>query len=235
MNQIPILYENSEIYIVNKPAGVSVQGGAGVKHPLDEILSQRVGQKVFPVHRLDKDTAGILVVAKNHEAASKWTKLFSSRQIKKEYVAFCIGEFPKASGTIREEIFEHGHKKNAVTNYFVEQNFTCVLNSLTSAECDDCASASVQGGEAAISKARLVLETGRMHQIRIHLAKLGCPIVGDDKHGNFRLNKKLRKELGAKNLMLAAVSITLPIDGKQQTFTMKLPPHMEAFQSAIIK
>lgn len=216
MNQIPILYENSEIYIINKPSGVSVQGGAGVTHPLDEILSRQVGKKVFPVHRLDKDTSGILVVAKNHESASKWTKLFSgklngkSAEIKKEYIAFCIGEFPKSSGTISEQILEHGQNKNAVTKYKVEDTW--------------------HGGEIAISKVRLFLETGRMHQIRIHLAKIGCPIIGDDKHGNFRMNKVLRKEFGAKNLMLSAVSLTLPIDGKQQTFTVQLPSHMELFQ-----
>lgn len=219
MNQITILYENSEIYIVNKPAGVSVQGGAGVKHPLDEILSRQVGQKVFPVHRLDKDTAGILVVAKNHNSASKWTKLFSGKQnsksqrIKKKYAAFCIGEFPKSAGTISEQIFEHGQNKDAVTNYEVEDKYQC--------------------GEIAISKVRLLLETGRMHQIRIHLAKIGCPIIGDDKHGNFRMNKILRKEFGAKNLMLAAVSLSLPIDEKQQIFTVQLPSHMELFQIKI--
>lgn len=219
MNQIPILYENSEIYIINKPSGVSVQGGAGVTHPLDEILAQQVGAKVFPVHRLDKDTAGILVVAKNHDSASKWTKLFSGKlkgksvEIKKEYIAFCIGKFPKSAGTINAQIFEHGQNKNAVTNYKVEDTWNC--------------------NEIAVSKVRLLLETGRMHQIRIHLAKIGCPIVGDDKHGDFRMNKVLRKEFGAKNLMLAAVSLSLPIGGKQQTFAVQLPFHITIFQSKV--
>lgn len=229
MNEIPILYQNNEIYIVNKRAGVSVQGGKDVKNPLDEVLSRQVGAKVFPVHRLDKDTAGVLVVAKNHEAASKWAKLFSSRQIKKQYIAFCIGELPEISGKINQCVIEHGEKKNAVTHYVVEKKFVCAPTSFSG---EKSVTTDAVFSQETISQVRLTLETGRMHQIRIHLAKIGCPIVGDDKHGNFRINKILRRDFGAKNLMLCAVSLVLPIDGAKE-FVVPLPEHMRDFNAEL--
>ena len=67
MSVLPIVFENEEIFVVNKPKGVAVQGGEGVKHPLDEMLTQQVGYKIYPVHRLDKDTSGLLVVAKTQK------------------------------------------------------------------------------------------------------------------------------------------------------------------------
>ena len=87
MNTVPILYENDEIYVINKPAGLAVQGGQGVAHSLDEDFAKQVGQKVYLVHRLDKDTSGLMVVAKSSFAAGMWTKLISSKAVKKEYIA----------------------------------------------------------------------------------------------------------------------------------------------------
>jgi 23S rRNA pseudouridine955/2504/2580 synthase len=74
-----------------------------------------------------------------------------------------------------------------------------------------------------------MLETGRMHQIRIHLAKEGCPVAGDDQHGNFRMNKMLRKAAGVKRLMLAAVTLTVPLENDVRVFTAPLPDHMQSF------
>ena len=87
---IPIIYDNSEIFIINKKAGMSVQGGEKVSHPLDEELSRQTGQKVYLVHRLDKDTSGLMIVAKTPAAANKWTKLIGSKEVEKEYIAICI-------------------------------------------------------------------------------------------------------------------------------------------------
>ena len=89
---IPIIYENDEIIIINKPAGLAVQGGQGVVHSVDRDFAEQVGYKIYLVHRLDKDTAGLMVVAKNPVAAGKWTKLIGSKIVKKEYVALCVGK-----------------------------------------------------------------------------------------------------------------------------------------------
>ena len=203
MNDIPIIYQNPEIFIINKKAGMPVQGGEKIAHPLDEELSKQVGQKVYLVHRLDKDTSGLMIVAKTSQAAAKWTKLIGSKEIKKEYIAICAGSINPKEGEITEDIVQHGLSKRAVTHYQVEKEWEIERE-----------------GEQSIKmcQIRLQLETGRMHQIRIHLAKQGCPIAGDDQHGNFKLNKVLRKLAGIKHLQLYSVKLTLPIDGKDESF-----------------
>ena len=214
MNSIPVLYEDDEIYVINKPAGLSVQGGQGVKHSLDNDFAQQVGAKVYLVHRLDKDTSGLMIVAKSPFAASKWTKLISSKAVKKEYIAICAGKMKDKKGVITENLIQHGSEKSAVTYFTVEEekNFTT----------------EIEGYEnISLSFLRLKLETGRMHQIRIHLAKNGCPIAGDDQHGNFKLNKALKKALKIKSLLLASVRLTLPLNGRESVFEIELPPHMK--------
>ncbi|MBO4629014.1 MAG: RNA pseudouridine synthase [Treponema sp.] len=203
MNDIPIIYQNSEIFIINKKAGMPVQGGEKIAHPLDEELAKQVGQKVYLVHRLDKDTSGLMLVAKTPAAASKWTKLIGSKEVKKEYIAICTGTINPKQGEISEDIIQHGQSRRAVTHYKVEKEWKIERE-----------------GEAPVQmcQIRLQLETGRMHQIRIHLAKQGCPIAGDDQHGNFKLNKVLRKAAGIKHLQLFSVKLTLPLEGSIKTF-----------------
>lgn len=201
---IPIIYENSEFFIINKKSGMPVQGGEKIAHSLDEELSHQVGQKVYLVHRLDKDTSGLMMVAKTPAAANKWTKLIGSKEVEKEYIAVCIGVLPQKQGVINEEIVQHGQKKTAVTHYKVLDEQTVEW----------------EGQKIILSKVSLVLQTGRMHQIRIHLAKQGCPIAGDDQHGNFKLNKLLRKAAGIKHLQLFSVRLTVPIDGEKSEFIL---------------
>lgn len=210
MNSIPIVYNNDEIFIINKPAGLSVQGGQGVSHSLDVDFAKQVGQKVYLVHRLDKDTTGLMVVAKTPAAANKWTKLIGSKIVQKEYVAICAGTLKQKKGVIVDDVIQHGETKAAVTNYVVEKEWDLAI------PADD------EKGTAAtvihMSQIRLKLETGRMHQIRIHLAKQECPIAGDDQHGNFKLNKLLKKYHKIKTLQLCSQKLIIPIDGKEMEF-----------------
>lgn len=211
MNAIPIVYENEEIIIINKPAGVSVQGGEGVAHPLDRELPKQTGHEIFLVHRLDKDTSGLMIAAKTKPAAAKWSKLVASRAVKKEYDAICIGTFSERQGVITDDVVQHGEIKRAVTQYAVSEVFEI-----------DC------GGEKlSLSLVHLTLETGRMHQIRIHLAKKGCPIALDDKHGNFAKNKLLKKYCGTKRLLLCASKLSLPLSEKEKIMRIALPDYFE--------
>ncbi len=223
MTKIPIVYEDDEIFLVNKPAGLSVQGGAGITRSLDEELAKQVGCKVHLVHRLDRETSGLLVVAKNSPAAKKWIGLIAGKQVKKEYTAICFGlplvkGKPAKEGTITDSVTKQGREQSALTHFSVEDSVQIPLAESDGKDAED---------SICLSRLHLVLGTGRMHQIRIHLARVHCPIVGDDKHGDFKLNKVAKRALKIKTLCLAATKITLPLGGKMRTFEVDLPEHMK--------
>ncbi len=220
MNVLPILFENDEILIINKRAGLAVQGGEKVSHSVDELLAKQIGQKVYPVHRLDKDTSGILVVAKSSSAAGKWTQLIASGSVKKQYTAFCLG-IPGGfsinnaigkKGVFNSDVGNGKDKRSALTEYTIKS-----VKMFNHEETEE---------SFPISLLELTLGTGRTHQIRIHLAQNGCPIIADDKYGNFKTNKILRKYAKIKILQLAATKLTLPINGKNVTFEIEMPSHM---------
>ena len=202
---IPILYEDDAICVVNKPYGVAVQGGAGVRLPLTDILALQLNTAVYPVHRLDKETSGLLIIAKNAEAAAQCHQLFASNKVEKNYVAVCFGSSPaKKDGVITAPIREKGIKKDAVTQYRV----LC--------------------GNGDVTVFHIRLHTGRMHQIRIHLAEIGNPIIGDDKYGNFALNKHLWKQQRIRKLQLCAYRLAFPLRGVLRRFTIAIPDHIES-------
>ena len=190
--EIPILFENEFCLVLNKPSGLAVQGGEGVKVSLDSLLAKNYNPRPLLVHRLDKDTSGIILVAKTKEAASGFSVLLAGkgRSVVKQYVGLCSGVPEPAQGAIRLEINVRGSEKEAETLYRI-------------------VSAAHIGG-ISCSLLELKLGTGRMHQIRRHLAGIGHPLLGDDKYGNFSLNKELRKALGLKNLLLHASRLIIP-------------------------
>lgn len=192
MNKLQILFENDEIRVINKPQGLAVQGGKDVKTSVDTELALQTGEKIYPVHRLDKETCGILVTAKNPKAATKWTNLIGSKQVKKQYHALCFGKFEKTSGKFDLSVNEKGIEKKALTYYKV-------------LSCSEQISFPENPEEKfCFSLVELTLETGRMHQIRKHLAQNKTPILADDKYGDFKLNKLIKKQFGIKRLMLLA-------------------------------
>jgi 23S rRNA pseudouridine955/2504/2580 synthase len=204
-----ILYQDDEIFVIDKPAGLAVQGGAKIVHSVDALLAASTGAKVFPVHRLDKDTAGILVVAKTAAAAAQWTARMASPEVTKEYLALCVGRPPESAGTFTQTVGLP--PKSASTAYRVLDT------------------AALSGPEPDIppevSLLSLTLGTGRTHQIRIHLAQARCPVAGDDKYGDFKVNRALRKHWGIKKLQLAAMRLTLPLGGASRNFAILAPPH----------
>ena len=185
---LTLLYIDDMIAGVEKPAGLPVQGGEGVNVSLVEILAEQLGRPVFPVHRLDKDTAGALIVALSKEAASLYSEAFRKKRIEKGYLAICIGQPPQVSGAIRAPLQKRGAVQSAETFYDVE-----------------AVSAS---GEFSLLSVKI--ETGRMHQIRRHFALEGFPVACDDKYGDFKRNREIRRLYGARRLQLAATSIILP-------------------------
>ena len=198
MKGITILYEDQNFLILNKPAGLPVQGGRGIENSLDSLLAMNRKQRPLLVHRLDKDTSGVIVTAKTRETAAACSALFSKEKegLKKTYFAICAGKLDK-TGTIYESLLIKGKVLKAETSY----------------TCNHTASIGIPGepdNSLYISLAEILPSTGRMHQIRRHLAQKGRPVLGDDKYGDFALNKKLKKHCGIKRLLLHAFSIYLP-------------------------
>ncbi|MCL2008109.1 MAG: RNA pseudouridine synthase [Treponema sp.] len=203
--------------VLNKRAGLPVQGGEGVKTSLDSILSESFNPRPLLVHRLDKETSGLILIARTKEAAASFTSLFSGdKGLRKTYLALCRGIPEKAEGEINYDLETKGRKgkpapKKAGTFYRL-----IVKLDLTDIPC---------------SLLELKPGSGRMHQLRRHLALIGHPILGDDKYGDFPLNKKLRKELGLKNLMLHAARLviqSMPCLPDGLDITAPLPPHFES-------
>ena len=203
MKNIEILYEDESCLIINKPAGLAVQGGEGVKSSLDKILTEAytpvLGSPPLLVHRLDKDTSGVILTAKTKEAAARFSGLLADgKKVKKQYIAVCAGNPEKKEGVITHELFIRGCKKKSETRYKV-------LKSQAAAQ----QAAAAPPLENGFSVLEIELGTGRMHQIRRHLAMIGNPVLGDDKYGDFALNKKLQKTLGLKRLLLHASRLVI--------------------------
>jgi 23S rRNA pseudouridine955/2504/2580 synthase len=203
---LKILYEDHNCIVIDKPAGLAVQGGKGVKSSVDRILAEMRDPAPLLVHRLDKDTSGALLTVKTKGAASEFSRLLGAeRQAVKQYIAVCAGSPVKKEGVFSHDLMIRGALKISETRYKV-----------------------VKSGEFSVLE--LELGTGRMHQIRRHLALSGNPVLGDDKYGDFALNKKLRKEKGLKHLLLH--SSRLVIKSKYQIdVTSPLPGYFEAFTS----
>lgn len=209
MKDIPVLYDSADILVVNKPCGIPVQGGEGVTVTIIDILERQTGSKIYPVHRLDKDTAGILVVARSSRSAAEYSKYIEDGALVKEYKAICFGSPGKKEGIIKLPAGRAGNEKPAETSWHID---------------------SEANGYSLIS---LCLGTGRMHQIRIHLASIGCPILADDKYGDFTRNRTVRSEFKVRKLQLTACALTIPVGKSCRHFTIPLPEHMAACLQAV--
>jgi 23S rRNA pseudouridine955/2504/2580 synthase len=164
---------------------------------LDSLLAEITPSRPLLVHRLDKDTSGLILTAKNREAAAHFSALFAGRTVQKQYLAVSAGVPRPPEGSIRFSLKVRGREKEAETRYRLLGPGSFEL--------------ARSGEKLAVSLLELELCTGRTHQIRRHLARIGCPVLGDDKYGDFALNKKLRKEPGLKQrLFLHAWRLRIP-------------------------
>jgi len=200
-----LIFEDDALLVVDKPAGLAVHEGRTVtkrKSVLGILESRYRGKSVSPklVHRLDKDTSGLLVVAKNETLAQELESRFESGSVGKEYLCLLAGRLPENEGVIDSPLpGREGNEVRAVTRFRVEKRFS----------------------ETTLARVRI--ETGRMHQIRLHFAKLGYPVVMDDQHGDFAFNKRFRKDIGLKRQFLHASTLTMDYRGKKRTWTARLP------------
>lgn len=206
---ISVLYNDEELVVIDKPAGLPSQPGEGVGASVISVVQKDLGFIPFPVHRLDKDTAGCMMIARSGPAAAKWSELLSGREVRKRYRAICAGKPGKEAGVYDDALSSAGGEKFAVTKYRL-------VRLLRLAERAD--------GE--FSLVEFEIGTGRMHQIRRHCAMHGHPVLGDDRHGNFAINKSIKKDYRMKQLMLWAWRLDLPGIGAVES---AIPPHFAGF------
>src|SRR5688572_9549961 len=215
--EFPVVYEDGALLVIDKPAGVAVHGGSGVSFGVIESLrAARPQAKVLElVHRLDRDTSGLLMIAKKRSALVELHRMLREGEVEKVYLAIAKGRPAKAEFEISEAL----HK------YVTSQGERRV--SVTPAGQASRTRVKVLKGGPGHSLLELRLLTGRTHQIRVHLAHVGHPVLGDDKYGDFELN---RKE-GGKRLFLHASRLALrhPVTGETLRLHSPLPSEMDQF------
>lgn len=216
-----IIYEDAHLIVINKPAGMVVHPAPGnwtgtlVNALLWHCKEVEIpGDTLRPgiVHRLDKDTSGLLVAAKSILVQQKLVELFSGRHIYKEYAAICVGNPGK--GEISAPIARHPvHRQKMAIAHEGGKHSLTYFETLKA--------------NAHISFVKVVLATGRTHQIRVHMQHIGTPILGDAIYGNISMNKKW----GAERQMLHAASLkfTHPITLEALHFSASIPKDMQLF------
>jgi 23S rRNA pseudouridine955/2504/2580 synthase len=200
-----IVEDNENFCVINKPYGLAVQGGSKIKKNLVDLIAENKifqNSKPFIVHRIDKETSGILIIAKNRKYAQLFTSLFRIRKIHKFYLSICHGEMEKTKGIFDGDLIRYDRDRKiserAITNYKVLDKNTnstlIILNPIT----------------------------GRKHQIRKQLFSIGFPVIGDSKY-NFPENKINKNN----KLMLHAYSIKFIINEKKYKYTVNLPNYFK--------
>ena len=202
-----MISHNDDFIVINKRSGISSQGGTKSKNNLIDIFSNSSlfeDTKPYSVHRLDKETSGVMIIAKNYSSAKLLTSLFRLRKIHKTYLGICHGIFKNRKGEIRGNLVKYEREKKitelAITNYNVisSNNF--------------------------FSFVELKPITGRKHQLRKQLASMGNPIVGDNKYNIIK-----QKNTNEKKLMLHAYKIKFMINNKKFNFEAKPPAYFNNY------
>ena len=217
--EFAIVFEDPALLVIDKPAGVAVHGGSGVSFGVIESLrASRPQLKMLELaHRLDRDTSGLLIVAKKRSALLELHRMLRDGEVEKIYAAVVKGAPARPAMEFREALHKHVNAKG-------ERRVSVK-----------------EGGMAAVTQIRVLkksefsflevkLLTGRTHQIRVHLAHAGHPILGDDKYGDFDLNHRLEKQ-GVKRLLLHAhrLSFAHPLTKEVLALQAPLPPDIRKF------
>ncbi len=226
-----ILLEDAHLLIIDKPAGVAVHGGSGVSYGVIEQLRASRPQARFLelVHRLDRDTSGILMLAKKRSALTHLHEQMRAGELDKRYLALVHGDWKNA----------RQHVKLALHKYNLPDGERRVRVQADGMPSHTIFNLVRRIGDFALLEAEL--KTGRTHQIRVHLASTGFPIVGDDKYGDYALNRALQKAEGdriaLKRMFLHAYRMTFihPETGVPATVTAPLATECEQFLHSLEK
>lgn len=222
---VPILYEDEQLVAVAKPSGMFVHRSMADRSATEFVVQNvrdQLGRFVYPVHRLDRPTSGVLLLAKNPETAAMYGTMFADRQIRKTYLALVRGHTDDC-GTVNRPLISDKARGKGQTRpvAIVPQEAETEYRTLERFE------ALFASGQHPTSRCALVEacpKTGRYHQIRRHLSGISHPIIGDAEHGDTKLNRQYQLHAGVTHLMLAAtrVEFTHPLTGKQ--IVIECPP-----------
>jgi 23S rRNA pseudouridine955/2504/2580 synthase len=227
--EFKILLEDSHMLVIDKPAGVAVHGGSGISYGvIEQLRAARPDAKFLElVHRLDRDTSGILLLAKKRSALTNLHEQIRDGQLDKRYLVLVHGDWKNPRQHIKLPLFKYnaadGERRVRVQSDGLASHTVFTLLK--------------RYGPFALLEAEL--KTGRTHQIRVHLSHSGFAIVGDDKYGDFALNRALQKAEGEriafKRMFLHAHQITFthPDTGKPVTLNAPLPPECERFLKSL--
>jgi 23S rRNA pseudouridine955/2504/2580 synthase len=226
--EFPLLLEDDSLMAIDKPAGVAVHGGSGVSFGVIEQLRQaRPEAKLLElVHRLDRDTSGILLVAKKRSALKHLQEQFRERETGKTYLALVKGDWPVKLKVIDQPLHKFllpdGERRVRVTTPEDPDG----MRSITLIKVAQ----RMQGA----TLLEVTIKTGRTHQIRVHLASQGHPIAGDDKYGDFEWNRQLLKpgaRVGLKRMFLHAwrLQFNHPVTDERVALQADLPPELKAY------
>lgn len=227
--EFSILFEDPWVLVIDKPAGIAVHGGSGVSYGvIEQLRASRPEAKFLElVHRLDRETSGILMLAKKRSALTNLHEQIREGQLDKRYLALVHGDWQNARQHVKLPLFKYttpdGERRVRVQSDGLPSH--TVFNLVR------------RYGSFALLEAEL--KTGRTHQIRVHLASSGFPIAGDDKYGDFALNRALQKSDGSrialKRMFLHAYQITFthPESGVPVTLKAPLPPECEKFLKSL--
>ena len=233
--EFAVLMEDEHLLVINKPAGVAVHGGSGVSFGVIEQLRMARPQAKFLelVHRLDRETSGILLVAKKRSALKNLQDQFRERQTGKTYLAMVRGQWPAKLKVLDKPL--HKYLLDGQEAQAGERRVKVVARD----DPDGMPSVTlvrVRENLANASQLEVTIKTGRTHQIRVHLASEGHPILGDDKYGDFELNKLLARASavpGLKRMFLHAwrLQFNHPATGERLELLAELPAELVQFSS----
>jgi len=230
--EFPLLFEDAAFLALNKPAGVAVHGGSGVSFGVIEQLRQARPDAALLelVHRLDRETSGILLVAKKKSALRALQDQFRARETAKTYLALVKGSWPASKKVIDQPLHKYllpdGERRVRVTTPDDPDG----MRSITLVKVLGAVRAPVNGSDGDAPRLTLLavtIKTGRTHQIRVHLASAGHPIVGDDKYGDFELNRLMQKN-GLRRMFLHAwqLGVVHPVQQQPLQLQADLPPEL---------
>jgi 23S rRNA pseudouridine955/2504/2580 synthase len=226
--EFPVLFEDDALLAIDKPAGVAVHGGSGVSFGVIEQLRQArpTARMLELVHRLDRETSGVLLVAKKRSALKHVQDQFRDRETGKTYLALVQGQWPSNRKVIdmplEKYLLSKGEAEGERRVRVVSKDDPNGMRAITLVK--------VAKWVGSCSLLEVTIKTGRTHQIRVHLASLGHPILGDDKYGDFEANRKFQK-LGLKRMFLHAWRLQLrhPASGENLRLVSELPHELQQF------